>query len=59
MVWSDELPEIAGNYVVKTETDFLGKELVMLATLNISDKGEKSWNFKNQKFKAYLKYDEV
>ena len=57
MKWCDELPEVAGNYVVKTETDFMGKELVFIATLNISEKGEKSWNFKNQKFKCYLKYE--
>lgn len=58
MHWCNELPDKPGKYVVRTKTDFLEREIYMLATLYISDKGDKSWDFKNQTFQAYLKEDE-
>ena len=54
MKWTNHYPEEAGEYIVKTETDFLKRESVMKATMTISPNGEKNWNFKNQQFKSYL-----
>ena len=55
MEWCDSLPEKAGKYIVKTETNFLKKELILTAEMTISEKGDKNWSFNNQKFKYYLK----
>ena len=54
MIWSKEVPTTAGNYIVQTRTNILGKIRTMDATLSFNDKGNAHWSFTNQQFYRVL-----
>jgi len=54
MVWSKEIPDKPGKYIVQTKSNILGIIRTMDAILSFN-KGRASWSFNNQSFYQYLK----
>ena len=57
MVWSKEIPDKPGKYIVQTKSNILGIIRTMDAILSFN-KGRASWSFNNQSFYQYLKWNE-
>lgn len=54
MVWSGEIPDKPGKYIVQTKSNKLKTIRTMDAILSFN-KGKATWSFSNQSFYQFLK----